>query len=126
MNFKRTILKIVWILIFFNFSQSSALSNTDAPKIMDKIINCRTEDTGKLKMCTIQTQLGKKGTRVTFFDEKRYWVATGKIFKKRGNRAVVFIKDHTGPIPPSYYVAVGSVKHWMHAFSKTEDTKAEQ
>lgn len=86
-------------------------------KIIPEIIKCTVPKSKKGKVCIIRTDRGKKGTIVSIYDQNHYWVATGTIYKRQGNKAIIIMKNTINPIFTTYSVEVGKSPDWKQSFS---------
>ena len=125
----------LWLILFslmFGFSLLSIATQSFArervkPKaneriitqerVIPKIIKCAVPKSKKGKVCIIETDKGMKGTRVSIYNQNHYWVATGKIYKRKGNKAVVIMRNTIQPIFPNYSIEVGKSTPWKQSFS---------
>ncbi|MFK7827562.1 MAG: hypothetical protein AB8G05_25680 [Oligoflexales bacterium] len=110
--------KIWWISLMFGcYLFPMATQSYAKERIIPKIIKCAVPKSKKGKVCIIETDKGVKGTRVSIYNQNHYWIATGKIYKRKGNKAVVVMKHTIQPIFPTYSIEVGKATPWKQSFS---------
>ena len=113
------VLSLACYFFSFSFTPTSFGKNNAIAKerIIPSILKCVVPKSKKGKVCIIKTDKGKKGTTVSIYNNNHYWVATGKIHKRKGNKAVVIMKNTIQPIFTSYTIEVGQSSDWKQSFS---------
>lgn len=89
-----------------------------------KILRCTSSKVKAGRVCLITTYRGKKGSRINIYNKNKNWVATGYIYKRRKNRAIILVKNIKVSLRRGYLVKFNNSfldsGDWSSAFSNAE------
>ena len=89
-----------------------------------KILRCSNERYKSGRVCLITTYRGKKGRRINIYNRNKNWVASGYIYKRKKNRAIILVKNIKVSLRRGYIVKFNNSfldsGDWSSAFSNAE------
>jgi len=86
-----------------------------------KILRCYSGKARAGRVCLITTYRGKKGSRINIYNRNKNWIASGYIYKRKRNRAIILVKNLKVSLRRGYLVKFNNAYldagDWSSAFS---------